>query len=99
VLAAAAVAALPAAISIAWQTTRWSYLESTAAAIPAAALGLAAILLGRRGKKRERRAVLALRGARVSRWGRRLGWLALYFAATAGLALVVYEIETYLSNK
>jgi hypothetical protein len=95
---AAAALALPLSVLAAWQTTWWSYLESTWAAIPAAVLGIVAIVLGRRGKKRERRAVLAVRGARASKWGRRLGSLALYFAATAGLALVVYEIETYLSK-
>ena len=94
----AASAVLPVAVFVAWQTTRWSYLESIWAAIPAAVLGIAAIMLGRRGKKRERRAVLGVRGGRTSRWGRRLGWLALYFAATAGLALAVYELETYLSK-
>jgi hypothetical protein len=95
---AAAALALPVSVLVAWQTTWWSYLESIWAAIPAALLGITAIVLGRRGKKRERRAVLAVRGTRASQWGRRLGWLALYFAATAGLALVVYEIETYLSK-
>jgi hypothetical protein len=95
---AAAALALPLSVLVASQTTWWSYLESTWAAIPAAMLGIVAIVLGRRGKKRERRAVLTVRGARASQWGRRLGWLALYFAATAGLALVVYEIETYLSK-
>jgi hypothetical protein len=98
VVGAAAALVLPAAVFVAWQTTRWSYLESIWAAIPAAVLGIAAVALGRRGKKRERRAVLTVRGARASQWGRRLGWIALYFAATAGLALVVYEIETYLSR-
>ena len=93
-----AAAVLPAAVVTAWRTDWFSYLECGWAAIPAAVLGLLAIMLGRRGKKRERRAVLPVAGARAARWGRRLGGLALYFAATAGLALAVYELETYLSR-
>jgi hypothetical protein len=95
---ATAAAALPAAVAVAWQTDLFTYLESTAAAIPAATLGLIAVVLGRRGKKRERRAVLPVAGSSAAHWGRRLGWLALYLAATAGLALAVYELETYLSR-
>jgi hypothetical protein len=93
-----AVAVLPAAVATAWRTDRFSYLESIWAAIPAAVLGMAAVAVGRRGKKRERRAVLPVAGTRASQWGRRLGWLALYLAVTAGLALAVYELETYLSR-
>jgi hypothetical protein len=93
-----AVAVLPAAVAVAWQTDWFSYLECGWAAIPATVLGLVAVFLGRRGKKRERRAVLPVAGSRVAHWGRRLGWLALYFAATAGLSLAVYELETYLSR-
>jgi hypothetical protein len=98
VVGTVAAAILPAAVAAAWQTDWFSYLECGWAAIPAAVLGCAAILLGRRGKKRERRAVLPVAGAGAAHWGRRLGWLALYFAATAGLALAVYELETYLSR-
>ena len=55
-------------------------------------------MLGQRAKRREWRAVLPLGGARTARWARRLGWLALYFTATAGLSLAVYWTETYLSQ-
>jgi steroid 5-alpha reductase family enzyme len=84
-----AAAVLPAAILVSWRTDRFSYLECGWAAIPAAVFGLAAVMLGRRGKKRERRAVLPVAGASAAHWGRRLGWLALY---------AVYELETYLSG-
>jgi hypothetical protein len=98
VAGALGAAVLPAAVLVAWQTDWFSYLESTWAAVPAAVLGVIAVVLGRRGKKRERRSVLPLSGAGAAHWGRRLGWLGLYFAATAGLALAVYELETYLSG-
>ena len=42
--------------------------------------------------------MLPVKGAGLAKWGGRLGWLALYFAATAGLALAVYGIETYYSG-
>jgi len=98
VLGLLGAAALPAAVIAAYETDWWTYLEATWAAVPAAVCGLAAVVLGRRGKKRERRAVLPVEGRRAAKWGRRLGWLALYCAATAGLALAVYGIETYLSG-
>ena len=98
VLGVLAVVAVPAAVIVSWQTDRLSYLECGWAAIPAAVLGLVAVMVGRRGKRRERRAVLPVAGAGAARWGRRLGWLGVYLAATAGLALAVYELETYLSR-
>ncbi len=98
ILGLLAVAAIPAAVAVSRQTERFSYLESGWSVIAAAVLGLAAILVGRRGKKRERRAVLPVAGARAARWGRRLGWLGLYLAATGALALGVYALETLLSG-
>ena len=94
----AGAASLPFAVVAAYETSWWSYLESIWAAIPSAVLGLVAVLVARRAKKLARRSVLPGAGAGVARWGGRLGWLALYFAATAGLALAVYEIETYYSG-
>jgi hypothetical protein len=94
----AGAASLPFAVVAAYETSWWSYLESIWAAIPSAVCGLVAVLAARRAKKQGRRSVLPVKGAGLARWGGRLGWLALYFAATAGLALAVYEIETYYSG-
>ncbi len=94
----AGAAALPFAVVAAYETSWWSYLESIWAAIPSAICGLVAVLTARRAKKQVRRSVLPVKGAGLARWGGRLGWLALYLAATAGLALAVYEIETYYSG-
>ena len=92
------VLSLPAAILAAYETDWWSYLESTWAAIPAAVFGLFAIVAGGRAKVQAGRSVLPVAGLGMARWGRRLGWLALYFAATAGLSIAVYAYETYLSG-
>jgi hypothetical protein len=92
------VLSLPVAILVAYETDRWSYLESTWAAIPATVFGLAAVITGGRAKVSAGRSVLPVDGLGAARWGRRLGWLSLYFAATAGLSLAVYAYETYLSG-
>jgi hypothetical protein len=94
----AGAAALPFAVVAAYETSWWSYLESIWAAIPSAACGLVAVGAARRAKRLAQRSVLPVEGAGLAKWGGRLGWLALYFAATAGLALAVYEIETYYSS-
>lgn len=94
----AGAASLPFAVVAAYETSWWSYLESIWAAIPSATCGLVAVVAARRAKKQARRSVLPVQGAGLARWGGRLGWVALYFAATAGLALAVYEIETYYSG-
>ena len=91
-------AALPFAVIAAYETSWWSYLESIWAAVPSAVLGLISVAAARRAKRQARRSVLPVQGAGLARWGGRLGWLALYFAATAGLAFAVYEIETYYSG-
>jgi hypothetical protein len=92
------VLSLPVAILIAYETDWWSYLESTWAAVPAAVLGLLAVITGGRAKVNASRSVLPVEGAGAARWGRRLGWLSIYFAAMAGLSLAVYAYETYLSG-
>ena len=91
-------ACLPFAVVAAYETSWWSYLESIWAAIPSAVCGVIAVVAARRAKAHAQRSVLPVQGAGLARWGGRLGWLALYFAATAGLALAVYEIETYYSG-
>ena len=93
-----AAAAVPAALAISDRTGRFSLLESGFAAAPAALLGLLAVVLGRRGRRRQRAALGRVSGARAARVGRVLGWVGLYVAATAGVALGVYWLETYLSE-
>ncbi len=93
-----AVAVLPVTVLVSYETDRYSYLESGFAVPGAALLAIVAIVLGRRGRKRQRQALGRVRGARVARLGRLLGWLGFYLAATGALALGVYALETYLSG-
>ena len=92
------VACLPVAVAVAYDGATISYRQSTWAAIPAAVCGTIAIFAGRRAARIAQRSVLPVEGARLGRWGRRLGWLALYVAATAGLAVLVYAVETHYSS-
>ncbi|MFN2470054.1 MAG: hypothetical protein ABR583_03520 [Gaiellaceae bacterium] len=83
---------------MAWRTERFSLLESGWAVPPAGLLALVALGLARRARRRARRSVLPVAGLHVARTGRVVGWLGLYVAATATLALGVYAVETYLSR-
>ena len=93
-----AAAAVPAAVAVSDRTNRYSLLEAGFAVPPAALLGLAAVLLGRRGRRRQRLALNRVRGVRAARVGRLFGWVALYLAATGALALGVYWLEVYLAD-
>jgi hypothetical protein len=89
---------VPLAVLYAYDGAHITYRDSTWGAVPAAVFGGIAVLAGRRAAAHARRSVLPVDGARMARWGRRLGWLALYIAATAGLAVVVYAVETHYSS-
>ena len=98
VLGLLAVAALPAAVAVSDRTARYSLLEAGFAVPATAVLALGAVLLGRRGRRRQRLALNPVRGVRAARAGRLLGWLGVYLAATGALALGVYWLETYLAD-
>ena len=93
-----AAAAVPAAVAVSDRTNRYSLLEAGFAVPPAALLAVTAILLGRRGRRRQRLALNPVRGVRPARIGRLLGWLGLYLAAAGALALGVYWLEVYLGE-
>jgi hypothetical protein len=59
---------------------------------------LAAIVIGRRIRKRSRLMLAALPGARVARLGRLLGYAGMYLALTAALAVGFYAVLTYIST-
>jgi hypothetical protein len=91
-----AVAAVPAGIAVA----SYSDVELVDAAwsiAPAVVLGLLAIWLARRARRRTERTIGRVGGARTARVGRFLGGLGLYLAAAAGLALGVYYLLEHLS--
>jgi hypothetical protein len=92
------VAALPAAIAITDQVDTLSLLEAGFAIPAALLLALAAVIVGRRVRRRSRQTLATLPGARVARFGRVLGYLGLYVALTAALAVGFYAVLTVAST-
>jgi hypothetical protein len=85
--------ALPvAAFAAARQLGQVTLLQATAAACGSVVLGLAAIVLSRRGRRNIERSIGRLGGEAAARVGRLLGFLALCIGLTAALALGFYEL-------
>jgi hypothetical protein len=92
------LATLPAAIAVTERVDGLSLVES-GFAIPAAILfGLAAVVIGRRVRRRARQTLAPLPGTLVARFGRGLGYVGLYLALTAALAVGFYAVLTYVST-
>ena len=91
-----AVAAVPAGIAVA-SYTDVDLIDAGWSAVPAAALGLLALWLGRSARRRTERTIGRVGGARTARIGRFLGALGLYLAAAAALAVGVYYLLEHLS--
>jgi hypothetical protein len=70
-------------------------LQATAAACGSAVLGLAAVLLARRGLRNVERTLGRLGGGGTARAGRLLGAIALCIGLTAALALGVYALLNF----
>jgi hypothetical protein len=92
------LAAVPAAIAVAERIEGISLLEAGFAIPAALLLSLAAVVIGRRVRRRSRQTLAALPGARVARAGRILGYVGLYLALTAALAVGFYGVLTYVST-
>ena len=92
------LAILPAAIAVTERVDGLSLVESGFAIPAAIVFGLAAVVLGRRVRSRDRQTLAALPGTRVARLGRVLGYLGLYVALTAALAVGFYAVLTYVST-
>ncbi len=88
----AGVAAIPAAVIAAEFYDVTTLLESAVAIAPAAVLSLLAVVLGRRGRLASERTLGRARGASLARIGRFLGYLGLYLAVTAGIAVITYYV-------
>jgi hypothetical protein len=91
-LGLAAVATLPAAILFAERWERITLLESSVAIAPAFIFGLAAVFLGRRARQAIERTLGRVRGYKLARVGRFLGYLALYMAVTASISVATYYV-------
>ena len=84
----AGIAAWPAAIGLARQSTRVDLVYAGAGAVVAGALlGIAAVLFARRARRRIQRTLGRSGRARTARLGRFLGLLAVCLAITGALAL------------
>jgi hypothetical protein len=88
----AAVAAIPAAVVAAEFYSVRTLLESSVSIAPAAMLGIAAIMLGRRGRRHVERTIGRVRGGSFARIGRILGYFALYLTVTAGISVATYYV-------
>jgi hypothetical protein len=93
-----AVATLPVALAVDQYSDRVSLLGAGLAVPLAAALGIAAVWLGRSGRQRVERTLGRVRGRRLAFAGRALGYLGLYLAGTATLALGFYALLLYISE-
>jgi hypothetical protein len=90
-----AAASLPAAVVYADRSERVELLWAGVAVPVAALLGLVAIALARRGRRRAELSLVRRSGARSARLGGLLGTLALLLAGSGATALAVYALLTY----
>ena len=90
--------AIPVAIAVTERVDGLSLIEAGFAIPAALVFAFGAVVIGRRVRSRSRQTLAALPGARVARVGRVLGYVGLYLALTAALALGFYAVLTYLST-
>ena len=96
VLGVLALAAIPIGVGVTEQRSDLRLLHAGFAVPVAAVLAIVAIRLAKRARRRRERTLGRAGGERTARVGRVLGWLALYLALTASIALGVYAVEYYL---
>jgi hypothetical protein len=89
---------LPVAIAVTERVDGLSLLEASFAIPAAIVFALGAVVIGRRVRRHDRQTLAALRGTRVARLGRILGYVGLYLGLTAALAVGFYAILTYVST-
>jgi hypothetical protein len=92
------LATLPAAIAVTERLDGLSLVEAGFAIPAAILLSLGAVVIGRRVRRRSRQTLAALPGAGIARAGRILGYVGLYVALTAALAVGFYGVLTYVST-
>jgi hypothetical protein len=85
----------PVAFAAAHQLARVTIVQATGATCASAVLGLAAVLLARRGFRNIERTIGRLGGEGAARVGRLLGGLSLCIGLTAGLALGFYGLLNF----
>jgi hypothetical protein len=93
-----AVAALPGGIAAARYLQEVRLLDGAMASVPAAfALGLLAVVAGRRARRRLQLSLGRAGGEGAARAGRALGFVGLYLGCTGGIALGFYELLRFYS--
>lgn len=90
-----AAGSLPAAVAVAERTARIELLWAGLAVPVAFLLGLTAVALARRGRRRSEMTLLRRSGSRAATLGRLLGTLALLLSAAGATALAVYALLAY----
>ena len=93
-----AVATVPLAIAASRYFDELTLVQSCASAALAALLGVFAIVLARRGRETAQRTLGRSGGEGTARVGKWLGVLALWIAATTGLALAFYALLTLFAD-
>jgi hypothetical protein len=93
-----AVAIVPLALAGSRWVEQVTLVQSCASAALAALLGVFAIVLARRGRETAQRTLGRSGGEGTARVGKWLGVLALWIAATTGLALAFYALLTLFAD-
>jgi hypothetical protein len=91
-----AVAAIPVGILITNYRNDLRLIHAGYAVPVATVLGIVAIRLARRARRRLERTVGRAGGAVPARLGRILGWLGLYFALIGAIALAFYYVDYHV---
>ena len=86
------VVAIPVGVIAAEVYERITLLESAVSIPPAFVLSLAAVILGRRGRRDVERTLGRTRGGSLATVGRLLGWAGLYLAVTAAISVTTYYV-------
>ena len=94
----AAVIVVPAAVAGSRRFDELSLVQSCASAVLAVALGISALVLSRRGRETAQRTLGRSGGESAARAGRWLGLIAVWLAATTGLALAFYGLLTLFAD-
>ena len=93
------VVTVPAAVFATRYSDRYDLLHAAFSIPVAVALGIAALALARAARKRNERTLGRAGRLRVAAWGRALAVLGLSIAASAAIAVGVYELLTYLETR
>jgi uncharacterized protein involved in response to NO len=93
-----AIAIVPFAIAASRYVDELTLVQSCASAALAAVLGVFAIILARRGRETAQRTLGRSGGEGAARIGRWLGLIAIWLAATTGLALAFYGLLTLFAD-